>query len=112
MFKLALSPTFWAKVAVELAAEKGGKEIVEFDGQFKRMTADEHDAFVERIRVEELTDRDIAREVLIGWRGIAGDDNQPLPFNEQTREQLLDYGFGGAIGFTFFKAYPKAKVKN
>jgi hypothetical protein len=112
MFKLAISPTFWATVEVEFAAEKGGTAVAKFDVQYRRLSSPEMEALSERIRAERMDDRSIAREVMLGWRGLVGEDDEALPFNEETREGVLNAGFAGAICVTFFNGAPRARAKN
>lgn len=112
MFKVAMSPTFWATVEVEVTAEKGGRQTVKFDLQYRRLSLDDAKALAARIDEQTNDIAEIAREIVTGWRGMTGDDNEELPFSPDNFERLLNLGFGRAIVDTYAKNLPRARVKN
>lgn len=112
MFKLAQSPAFWVAIDFEWTAENGARQRATFDARCKRMSVDEVQELQERIRSQQLDDRTVAREVVVGWRGIEGEDGGEAPFTPENFERLLNLGVGSAIVMTFFTTYPKARQKN
>lgn len=106
MFKLSTELTFrWPIKPIEPDPENPGKLIErEFTGIFKIIAPEKAKASDEARReilkratadatVETLTkanddlkahDLAAARDVLTGWEGIVGDDDKPLPFNDDT----------------------------
>lgn len=111
-FKLTQSPTFWAAIEAEFAAEKGGKQAARFEAKFKRLSIDELSVLQERIRNEQMTDAQVARAIVVDWRGIEADDGSAAEFNSDNLDRLLNLGFGSAIALAFFATLPKAKAKN
>ena len=111
IFKVALSPTFWAKVEVEVTAEDGRRVPVDFDLQYKRVTPDEATEIGGRLQNNGDL-RNTVRELVVGWKRVAGDDGSTLDFSPENFERLLDLGFAGPILDTFLKNLPKAKQKN
>ncbi|MCC6195718.1 MAG: hypothetical protein IT518_14740 [Burkholderiales bacterium] len=114
-----LSPTFWALVECEFAAENGGTLTLKFEAEFRRLLRTEYDAFVERwAKTRDDSDDGIDRtvaaltEIIVGWRGVPGDDGQPLPFTVEHLRDAVDEGWGPALIQTFIAKNPRAKAKN
>lgn len=112
MFKLSLSPTFWAIVEIDIAAEGGGRTVAKFDLQYKRLTLDESKAMADRIGDGETDPAVIARELVVGWRSVGNEDGSALDFNAENFDKMLGLGFGRQIVETFTRNLPKAKQKN
>lgn len=112
MFKLTQSPKFWAKVEIEVTAEDGRRTAVDFDLEYKRLSHDEAVALGERIESGNGDVREIVREIVTGWRRVAGDDGSTLDWSTENFETLLNFGFAKAIFDTFTKNLPRARVKN
>lgn len=112
MFKLAQSPEFWVPVEFEWTTEKGAREIVKFRVRCKRLALDAITALQQRIRDESLLDDAVAREIVVGWDGIADEDGNVAAFNEESFARFLQLGTAGAIVVAYFNAYPRARVKN
>ena len=109
MFKLALSPTFTASVAIDF--QGGGRG--QFDAVFNRLTQTEIDALSARIAAGEGTDTEIVDQVLAGWSGVADENGAALDFSPANRARVLDVaGVRAAIVRAFFDAFPRAKAKN
>lgn len=112
MFKLAQAPAFWAKVEAMYPTEDRGMQTISFDVRFRRLSTDELQALQERIREEQLDDRTVARELVVGWRGIEGLEGGEAPFTPEGYEKLLNLGLGSAICLTYFQFVPRARAKN
>lgn len=112
MFKVTQSPTFWAKVEVEVTAEDGRRTKVDFDLQFKRLLQDEAIALGEAIQHGNGDLRGTCRDIVVGWRRVAGDDGSTLDWSADNFDLLLNLGFSKAIFDTFIDNLPQAKRKN
>ena len=66
----------------------------------------------DRITAEQLSDTDVAREIVVGWRGVEGDDGAEAEFTPENFDRLLQHGLGTAICLTFYSSLPQAKRKN
>lgn len=105
-FKLRKSDDFEFPVEVE-EPTASGLEKSGFVGRFKRMTADKVSQIFRGNGLGEVSDREIAEQVLIGWgEDLVDDEGKPLPFNKATKKLLLDrpevtrgvvFAFGSAM---------------
>lgn len=85
MLKIARNAEFTHNVTVRVPVDGGHAEHT-FKARFrvvpwKELTAIENDP-------EEQ-----ARRVLIGWEGIVDDEDQPIPYSDAARDQLLEMLF-------------------
>lgn len=85
MLKLARNPEFTHNVTVRVPVDGGHSEQT-FKARYrvvpwKELTAHESDP-------EEQ-----ARQVLIGWEGIVDDDENPIPYSDAARDELLSMMF-------------------
>ena len=123
MFKLALSPMFWATCKVQFADENGKQMTGAFGVQFKRHNRTELDALSAEIR-EGVTngsvtnhDSEFVRRVVTGFRDIeVTDPRDGSTITADNTPAMIDYlvnaGFGVAMVKTFYDEYPKARAKN
>ncbi len=110
MFKIKQSDSYTWPVKFEVPVDGGGFKAETFDGEFLRITQSRFKAMMESL----TPDREICREILIGWKGVIGEDGQEMPFSESARDKLLDIPLvAGAVVTAFLDAYTgRAKVKN
>ena len=96
MFKIVLSPTYFAPVILHLAAADGSPQSFEFQGLFKRLSTQEHEELMGRAKKQNLSDTVVASELLVGWRDVLGADDQPLTFSPEALHALLQINGAGA----------------
>ena len=57
-------------------------------------------------RLEDLSDleriTELAKEVMVGWSGINGDDGKEIPYSEKAQAQLLEVPL---LAVSIIKAY-------
>lgn len=112
MFDIAKSETFWAAVEFEYTDEHGARRPETFDALFPRMTNEDIEALKERIRRENLSDNDVVRDVVRGWRKVRN-RGEEIEFSPAALGQMLNIvGVGSAIAFAFFKNQGSARIKN
>lgn len=113
MFVLKQSSSYKWPVKLELPVDGGTFSRYTFDAEFKRLPESRIKDIGKAIDANEVTDIDMAREVLLGWQGIQDKDGNEFPFSEQNRETLLDIsGVGKAVVISFFESLAGAKRKN
>jgi len=112
MFKLAQSPEFWMPVEFDWTSENGSRGKNKFEVRVKRFSDDALRELQERIRIEQMEDCVVARELCVGWRGVMDDEGGEAEFNEANFNRLLNLGIGSAIVVTYFAQYPRARQKN
>lgn len=101
--KLNPAPTFAAPVAVPVA----GGAAVAIVMTFRHRTKDQLDAFIkgraDKTDVESFTD------MVVGWEGVIGDDDAPMPFTRENVERFLGNYIGAALAT--FQTYLDELVK-
>lgn len=107
MFKITTNPTFTHSVHVMVPVDGGHKEQT-FKATFAVMDVEE----LERVQDEE-GQRGVLRKVIKGFDELIGDDDKPVPFSDDLREQLIGVPFVRIALFqTYLKAISKAKAGN
>lgn len=108
-FKIAQSETYTDTVIVIMP---GSRVKNSFDVEFKRLPQSEVDALMKRIREGDMTDTDLCRDVIVGWRGVS-DEAGELPYSETNRDKLLEvFPVPRSIVECFFSGISGAKQKN
>lgn len=106
-FKIALTPTYCTKITVELLNKQGRYEKSDFMAEFKRLNGDQLND------VRELPQRDVLKEVLVGWSGLIDENNDDVPFNAATFEAVLAIPQAfAALAQGYWDSIYKAKEKN
>lgn len=108
-FKMTQKPTFTAVVTVNIPNEAGRFDKSTFVGRFKRMTQAE----VEGMRLEGLSNEEVARRTLVGWEMKDADTNEDVPFTQDNLEAALQImPTPLAIAQAFFDAAMGGRAKN
>lgn len=89
MFKLLQNPEFTHTVKV-LTPVNGGHETQTFQGRFRVISITESDQH--NTLTAEGT-KTYLREIFVGWDGVTDDQGEPVPFNDETRDRLIDVPF-------------------
>lgn len=89
MFKIKQSATYFWPVTVFVPSDGGQFEKATFDAEFKRMTLDELQAMAE----DDLDGKRTTSTILLGWKGVVGDDGEEIPFSETARDDMLAWSF-------------------
>ena len=113
MFVLSQSDNYKWPVTVELPGD--GRPVKQnFDAVFKRLSQSE----IEKL-VASVSDDDtgayvtIARQILVGWKGVTDATGAELPYSETVRDQLLDIaGMAATVVQAFFASVAGGKRKN
>lgn len=113
MFKIIQPTEYSWGITVELPADGGRVEKQTFDGIFKRVSQTRLGEIQKSIEANEMRDIDLAREVLIGWKGVVDGNGEEVPFSESARDQLLDIPMvAAAVVIAFMQSITGAKRKN
>lgn len=114
MFKLGKSDRFLYPVKVEIPGEDGRTRTESFDALFRRASREEFQAKMEDAKTGELDDLTLAREVLLGWRGVQDEDGRELEFSATNCELLLNvWPVCPAVVQAWLEAHsPKGRAKN
>jgi hypothetical protein len=106
-FKIALTPTYRVKVAVEVPNENGRNDKSEFTVEYKRVSMERVD------ELRKLPQIDVQRAVVVGVSGLVDGDGTEVPFNPATLEALLAIPHAlFAMADAFWGSIYKAKEKN
>lgn len=90
MFKLSTSDSYKYPVIVKIVDGTGRTNTYSFEAVFKRLPQSEIDSLLASSKNEGVRDEDVVDQVLIGWSGIVDEQGEPVPFNHDTRHQVLD----------------------
>lgn len=115
-FRLNPAPTFPATVHLTVP---GAEELAPIDLTFRHRGAKDLDALARRAAEaresgESFNDLEFLAEVVVGWRGVKGGDDQEVPFSRDALGQLLDAypASGREIAFAYGRAMRESKAKN
>jgi hypothetical protein len=112
MFVLSQSTSYTWPVTVEFPADGGRTEKQTFDAEFKRLSQTRVKELADAIQSGELTDADVATEVMLGWSGVT-DGSDEVPFSQAALKQLLDLPLvASSIVVAYFGSLSGAKRKN
>ena len=106
-FVLKQSDTHTWPVAFDIPVDGGRHERQTFDGEFKRLPQSRVGPMVAELQqLEDLGDlerlTELAKEVLVGWAGVTGDDGKEIPYSEKAVGQLLEVPL---LAVSIIKAY-------
>ena len=100
-------------MAVEFPSDGGKTEKQTFDGEFKRIPQSRMTELREKISGSDITDVELAREVLVGWAGVNDGNGDAVPYSEGARDQLLDVPLvAAAVVMAWMNSLTGAKRKN
>jgi len=113
MFVISQKTSYTWPVAVEFPVDGGKSEKQTFDAEFKRVPQSRMAEIKAKIESGDITDIDLAREVLTGWAGVTDANGDAVPFAEGTRDQLLDVPLvASAVVMAWMNSLTGAKRKN
>lgn len=112
-FVLKQSDTYSWPIAFDIPVDGGRMQRQTFDGDFRRLSQSRITEIGQQIKADEITDADLASEVLVGWSGVTDADGKDVPFSQKALEQLLDVPMlASAITISYFESLQGAKRKN
>lgn len=112
-FVLKQSDSYSWPITFDLPVDGGRHQRETFDGQFKRLPQSRILAIGKEIEAGDLTDVELACEVLVGWAGVTDDAGKEVPFSQKALQQLLDVPMlATAIVSAYFDSLKGAKRKN
>jgi hypothetical protein len=112
MFVLSKSGSYSWPVEIETPSSGGKHEKHSFDAEFKRLPQSKVKELLDS-SVEENSDKPFVKAVMIGWKGIADEKGQEIPFSQEALEDLLEVPQAAKqIVFAYMKSIGGSKVKN
>jgi len=112
-FVLKRSGSYSWPVYFDIPVDGGRFERQTFDCEFKQLSQSRIREISESIGSEDLTDADVAAEVLQGWSGVTDDAGKEVPFSQKAMEDLLEVPMlASAIVLAYFESLQGAKRKN
>jgi hypothetical protein len=106
-FVLKQSDTYSWPVTFDVPVDGGRHERQTFDGEFKRLPQSKVGPMIAELqRLEDMAElervTEIAKDVIVGWAGITGDDGKEIPYSEKALGQLLEIPL---VAVAVIKAY-------
>ena len=106
-FKIALNPTFKARVEVQTANDKGNHDKSIFMATFKRTDMDELE------ELKAISQQDVLRRKLVGWSDLIDDQGSQVEYSEETLEAVLKIPEAvHGLSLAFWTSIVKAREKN
>lgn len=113
MFVISQTNSYKWPVTVEFPSDGGKTDKQTFEAEFKRLSQSRIEEIRKLIDSDEITDRDFAREVLVGWSGIVDGTGDQVPFSPSACDQLLDVALvSSAIALAFMQSLSGVRRKN
>ncbi len=88
--KLFNNLTFWWPVRVSLPGEGGEPVAQTFDAKFRYLTTSQLEALKVRVLADNVSDTELAAELIVGWRGVLHVDGSDVPFSRKELTRLLE----------------------
>ena len=112
MFNLDQSDSYQWTVKWDVPVSDGKFETASFQAYFKRLTH-ERISEIKKLGISgEITDLEIANDVLVGWSGVKSGEDE-LPFNDENKKNVLNYAMvPSAIVEALFDSFRNGKRKN
>ena len=123
-FILEQSPTFSWPITIREVSDGGRHRTHQFEAIYRRLPAsrmEEVQLAYQKIKVAAARDqevdaiptREIASEILAGWKGITDAEGKDVEFTAASKAQLLEVAtVADVLVATFFEAHDKARAKN
>lgn len=123
-FILEQSPTFSWPITIREVTDGGRHRTHQFEAIYRRLPAsrmEEVQLAYQRIKataardqvVDAIPTREIAAEILAGWKGITDPEGVEVEFTPTSKAQLLEVAtVADVLVATFFEAHDKARAKN
>jgi hypothetical protein len=123
-FILEQSPTFSWPITIREVSDGGRHRTHQFEAIYRRLPAsrmEEVQLAYQKIKVAAARDqevdaiptREIAAEILAGWKGITDAAGAEVEFTAASKAQLLEVAtVADVLVATFFEAHDKARAKN
>lgn len=106
-FKLTKKPTFSVQVEVYTPNDRRGHDYSTFTAVFHRTQTSE------LIELKNLPQVDVMRKKLCGWEDFNDENNEPVPYNQDTLEMLLSVPEAlHGLSVAFWENVIKAREKN
>ena len=113
MFVIKQSDTYGWTVSVKYPITGNKYKTETFTGEFKRLPQSRIKEIMKQIENDQMGDKDLAKEVLVGWKDVSDENGNEIPFSEATLEKLLDVQLvAGSIARAFIESISGAKIKN
>lgn len=123
-FVLQQSPTFSWPIVIREVTDGGRIRTHQFEAIYHRLPAsrmEELQLAYQRLKciaardeeIDQIPTREIASEILAGWRGITEPDGTEIEFSNAAKSRLLEVALvADALVSTYWEAHEKARSKN
>lgn len=76
-------------ISVVVAGDLGKKIKVPFKATFQRLSVQDANDVMQKCANEEMTDEDVLRSYLVGWRDLKGANDEEVEFSEDALTEAL-----------------------
>ena len=123
-FVLQQSPTFSWPIVIREVTDGGRIRTHQFEAIYRRLPAsrmEELQLAYQRLKciaardeeIDQIPTREIASEILAGWRGITEPDGTEIEYSDAAKRALLEVALvADVLVSTYWEAHEKARAKN
>ncbi len=108
--KIIVSDTVGFKVKGTINDAAGVAQPFDFNLTCTRLDADQIQAKLKSDSESSITD--FMADVVMGWSGVKGEDDKPIPYSEESLRQLFKIAGVAAVSFRTYMTEVGAKEKN
>lgn len=113
MLNLTLTPAYWWPVEYTQPADGGVANVQAFEANYRQLDDDDYTALVQKAAVNRLGDRDVVREVLLGFRSVVDGAGAPVEATPESTDALLRLpGMATQLWLTYTKSRSDAALGN
>lgn len=113
MFKISKDDSYYWPVTVEIPVDGGRYEKAQFEVRFRRVPQTRFEEMMDGAREGKISDKEICREVVVGWKSIGDKNGEALDFSETNKELLLEDVLAvRAIALSYIESLSRVRRKN
>lgn len=113
MFVLKQGDSYEWTVSVQFPVSGDKHKTDTFKAEFKRLPQSRIKEIYQSIQDDKMGDKDLVKEILVGWKEVTDDKGNDIPFSEASLEKLLDIQLVAAsISKAFLESITGSKIKN
>lgn len=93
MFTLKKPGRYIWPVAFKIPGENGSLQEFTFTAEFRHLPQTDLDSMWKKVFATpaEISDEEVVKKVLIGWKDVQDENGAVVPFNDDTLQSMLDF---------------------
>jgi hypothetical protein len=88
--KIDQGSAYFYPVAVEMIGDDGKFSKMTFEAEFKRLPRPQVESMMKRMAAGDLSDYEVCCEVLVGWKAVLDESDEPIKYSDEMRDRVLN----------------------